>query len=181
MDQSLPFLKNAILLLGAGSHARSVAELALACGYSSADFLDDVSPDAIAPLSDLERLAPSYSAVAIAIGNLPVRKALFDRLVAIGIRCPALIHPTAYVSPSARVAPATLVFPHALIHANASVGTGAIVSAGAILDHDAILGDFSHLDAGAVLPSRVAVPPLTKIQAGQTVLFAPQLPPETAS
>lgn len=172
---------DSILILGGGSHARAVAELAAVCGYSSADFLDDLSPAAIAPLSDLERLAPSYPAVAIAIGNLPVRKALFARLSAVGAHCPPFIHPSAYISPSARIAPAALVFPHALIHANASVGTGTIVSAGAILDHDATLGDFSHLDAGAVVASRGAVPPLTKIQAGQTVLFVPQPPPETAS
>ena len=159
-----------ILVLGAGSHAQAVAELAVACGYSSTDFLDDSSPDAIAPLCDLERLAPSYPAVAIAIGNLPVRKALFARLLAIKAHCPALVHPAAYVSPSARIAPGSLVFPLALIHANASVGTAAIVSAGAILDHDATLADFAHLDAGAVLASRASVPSLVKIPAGQTVL-----------
>lgn len=161
-----------ILILGAGSHALAVAELAAACGYSSADFLDDSSPAAIAPLADLERLALSYRAVAIAIGNLPVRKALFDRLSAVGAHCPPLVHPAACVSPSARIADAALVFPLALIHSNASVGTGAIVSGGAILDHDATLGDFSHLDAGAVLASRASVAPLTKIPAGQTVFPA---------
>lgn len=172
---------SSILVLGAGSHARAVAELTAACGHPSAVFLDDLSPEALAPLSALERLAPFYPAVAIAIGNLPVRKALFDRLSAVGANCPPLVHPTAHVSPSARVAPASLVFPHAVVHSNASVGTGAIVSAGAILDHDATLGDFSHLDAGAVLASRASVPPQTKVLAGQTVLPDSRPVPEAAS
>lgn len=159
-----------ILILGAGSHALAVAELAANCGYPSSDFLDDISPDAVAPLSELERLAPAYPAVAIAIGNLPLRQALLGRLSAIGAHCPPLIHSSAYVSPSAHIAKAALVFPHALIHSNASVGTSAIVSAGAILDHDATLGDFSHLDAGAIVASRASVPPLTKIPAGGCVL-----------
>ena len=160
---------DSILVLGAGAHALAVAELAAACGYSSADFLDDLSPAAIAPLSDLERLVPTYSAVAIAMGNLPLRKTLFERLSAVNARCPSLVHPTAYVSSSARVAEAALVFPHALIHSNASVGMSAIVSAGAILDHDATLGDFSHLDAGAVVAARATVPPLTKVPAGTCI------------
>jgi UDP-3-O-[3-hydroxymyristoyl] glucosamine N-acyltransferase len=159
-----------ILILGAGSHARAVAELAADCGYHSADFLDDAIPVAVAPLADFERLAPTYSAVAIAIGNLPVRKALLDRLVAVGAPCPPLIHSTAYVSPSACIAPAALVFPRAVVHANSVVEAGAIVSAGAVVDHDATLGFCSHLDAGAVLASRASVPPLTKVLAGSRIL-----------
>ena len=163
---------SAILILGAGSHALAVAELAADCGYSSADYLDDISFVAIAPLSELERIAPTYPAVAIAIGNLPVRKALLDRLNAVGAHCPPLIHPTAYVSSSARIEDAALVFPRALVHTNAVVATGAIVSAGAILDHDATLGSCSHLDAGAVVASRATVPPLTKILAGTAFYFS---------
>lgn len=156
------------LILGAGSHARAVAELAADCGYLSADFLDDTSPVAIAPLTDLERLAPTYPAVAIAIGNLPVRQALLGRLSAVGAHCPPLIHSTAYVSPSAHIESAALVFPRALVHTNATIGPGAIVSAGAVIDHDATLGTCSHLDAGAVVASRASVPPLTKIRAGSS-------------
>lgn len=159
----------ALLVIGAGGHGLVVAELAQACGYSRTDFVDDRSPLAIGPLSDLPALVPRYSAAAVSLGDLSLRQSLLDKLEALSVPVPALVHPTAYASPSARIAPGALVLPGAIVNANAVVGKGAIISAGAVIDHDAIIGPCSHVDAGVVVAARACVPPLTKVPAGTCV------------
>lgn len=158
-----------LLILGAGGHGLVVAELARACGFSDIAFADDRAPDAEGTLANLPSLAPRYDAVAVSIGNLPLRQSLLDKLEALSVPVPPLVHPTAYVSPSAHIAPGVLVLPGAIVNANAVVGKGAIISAGAVIDHDAIVGPCSHVDAGAVVAARACVPPLTKVPAGSCV------------
>lgn len=158
-----------ILIVGAGGHGHVVAELARACGYSRIDFADDRSPGAAGALSDIPSLAPRYSATAVSIGNLPLRKALLDRLASLPVPIPALVHPASTVSPSAQIGPGALVLPGAIVHTNAVVGMGAIISAGAVIDHDAVVGPCAHVDAGAVVAARASVPPLTKVPAGTCV------------
>lgn len=162
-------LPASILVVGAGGHGCVVAELARACGYSRIDFADDRSPLAAGTLADLPSLAPRYSAVAVSIGNLPLRRELLGRLESLSVPMPALVHPASTVSPSARIEAGALVLPGAIVHTNAVVGMGAIISAGAIVDHDAVVGPCSHVDAGAVVASRASVPPVTKVPAGTCV------------
>lgn len=158
-----------ILIVGAGRHGHVVAELARACGYTHVEFADDRSPGAAGALSDLPSLAPRYSAAAVSIGNLPLRKELLDRLASLSVPIPALVHPSSTVSPSAQIGPGALVLPGAIVHTNAVVGMGAIISAGAVIDHDAVVGPCAHVDAGAVVAARASVPPLTKVPAGTCV------------
>lgn len=158
-----------LLVLGAGSHGRVVAELARACGYSRIDFVDDRSPQAVGTLADLPALAPRYSAVAVSFGNLPFRRELLKRLEALSVPVPALVSPASTVSPSAQIGPGALVLPGAVVHTNAVVGKGTIVSAGAVIDHDAVIGSCSHVDAGSVVAARASVPPLAKVPAGSCV------------
>lgn len=141
-----------LLIIGAGGHGKVVAETAEACGYQIS-FLDDNSPEAVGTLSEIEKLAPQYDAVFVAIGHNETRKAITDRVG----ECITLIHPTAYVSPSATIGPGTFIAPHAAVNANVIISRGCIVSLGAIVDHDAVIGDYTHIDAGVVCKSRSRV------------------------
>lgn len=165
-----------LLILGAGGHGCVVAELARACGYSRIDFADDRSPLAVGSLDELPSLALRYSAAAVSIGNLPLRRDLLDRLENLSMPIPALVHPSSTVSPSARIGPGVLVLPGAVVHTNAVVGKGAIVSAGAVVDHDADVGPCAHVDAGAVVAARAVVPALAHLPAGTCV--RPSKPPK---
>lgn len=148
-----------LLIIGAGGHGKVVAETAEACGYT-VSFLDDNSPEAVGTLSELEKLAPQYDAVFVAIGNNETRKAITDRVG----ECITLIHPTAYVSPSASLGSGTFIAPHAAVNANVKIGRGCIISLGALIDHDAVIGDYTHIDVGVVCKSRSRVGNLIKLE-----------------
>ena len=174
----------ALLLLGAGGHARVVAETALATGrFSRVAFLDDRCtgpaqlPDQLGwPVigSFAAALDPQvrqqFPAALVAIGNAAVRLQWLPRLAAAGYELPVVVHPAAWVSPSARLGAGSVVFAHAAIQAQAVIGSGAILNTGCSVDHDAQLGDGVHICPGARLAGEVQVGDRSWIGIGASVI-----------
>ena len=173
-----------LLLLGAGGHARVVAETALTTGsFSRIAFLDDRCTGA-AQLPDqlgwpvigpfTAALDPhtrqQFPAVLVAIGNAAVRLQWLPRLAALGYQLPVVIHPTAWVSPSAQLSAGSVVFAQAAIQAQAVIGSGAILNTGCSVDHDAQLGDGVHICPGARLAGEVQVGDRSWIGIGSSVI-----------
>ncbi len=173
-----------LLLLGAGGHARVVAETALSTGlFSRICFLDD-SYTGPAHMSDQlgwpvigpfaaaldPHIRQQFSAALVAIGNAAVRLSWLPRLAASGYELPVVIHPTAWVSPSAKVGGASVVFAQAAIQAHAVLGCGAILNTGCSVDHGAQLADGVHICPGARLAGEVQVGDRSWIGIGASVI-----------
>ena len=142
-----------LLIIGAGGHGQVLAEVAMACGYDRVDFLDDRNPCAVGTTDRAEVLAGRYDGVIVSIGNNDLRRTLIQRLQAVDAPIATLVHPRAFVAPSATLGEGSIVLPGAVVNTNASVGKGCILSIGALVDHDATIDDFSHVNAGAVVPA----------------------------
>jgi sugar O-acyltransferase (sialic acid O-acetyltransferase NeuD family) len=174
----------ALLLLGAGGHARVVAETALATGrFSRIAFLDDrcsgpaqlpdqLSWPVIGPFAaalDLQ-IRQQFPAALVATGNAGVRLQWLLRLAAAGYELPVVIHPTAWLSPSTQIGIGSMVFAQAAIQAQAVIGSGAILNSGCSVDHDAQLGDGVHICPGARLAGEVQVGHRSWIGIGASVI-----------
>lgn len=170
---------SALLILGAGGHAKVVAETALASGVASRiAFLDErtlppvLNWPVLGPLD--KTLEPSireqFPAALVAIGNPATRLLWIDRLHAAGYRLPLLIHPSAWISPSAQIGPASVVFAQVAVQAQALIGSGAILNTGCSVDHDAQLADGVHLCPGARLAGEVHVGARSWIGIGASVI-----------
>ena len=174
----------ALLLLGAGGHARVVAETALATGrFSHVSFLDDRCtgpsqlPDqlgwpVIGPFAAAfdPQICQQFPSALVAIGNAAVRMQWVPRLAAAGYELPIVIHPTACVSPSAQLGVGTVVFAQAAIQAQAVIGSGAILNTGCSVDHDCQLGHGVHICPGARLAGEVQVGDRSWIGIGSSVI-----------
>lgn len=165
-----------LLILGAGDHARVVAETAEAMKnadgqkiYERIDFLDDHSEYAVGGLEDLEVKGQEYDEVFCGIGDNGLRKQLLEQSEAFKLTVPALVHPTAYISPSAVVGKGTIVEPGAVINANAVIGVGCIVSIGAVIDHDVTIEEYAHVNTAAICKARSRVRAGARIDAGMVV------------
>lgn len=173
-----------LLLLGAGGHARVVAETALATGrFSRIAFLDDRCsgpaqlPDqlgwpVIGPFAAAldPQIRQQFSAALVAIGNAAVRLQWLAHLAAAGYELPVLIHPSAWLSPSAQIGIGSVVFAQAAIQAQAVIGSGVILNTGCCVDHDAQLGDGVHICPGARLAGEVQVGDRSWIGIGASVI-----------
>ena len=173
-----------LLILGAGGHAKVVAETAISCGVaSSVAFLDDrcssldvflsvlgwpvIGPLALALQADT---SSQFDAAVVAIGHASTRLHWIQQLQDIGYHLPVLMHPTAWVSPSAHLGPASVVFAQVAVQAQVSIGTGAILNTGCSVDHDAQLADGVHICPGARLAGDVNVGARSWIGIGASVI-----------
>ena len=173
-----------LLILGAGGHAKVVAETAMACGVaSSIAFLDDccASPDTcpsvlgwpvIGPLALAQQahIRSQFDAAVVAIGHAVTRLFWIEKLQLARYSLPVLIHPTAWVSSSAQIGPASVVFALAAVQAQASIGKGAILNTCSSVDHDAQLSDAVHICPGSRLAGEVKVGARTWIGIGASVI-----------
>lgn len=163
-------MNGSILILGAGSFGQTLAETAMACGYSRISFLDDESPMAVGKLREAERFLADYPEAIVAIGSSALRERLQRQLREWGFCLPVLMHPTAYISPTAQLGEGCFLGPKAVVNTGACVGQGCILSVGAIVDHHARIGDWCQINTGSIVKAGAVVPPHTKLEAGEVVL-----------
>ena len=175
---------SSLLVLGAGGHARVLAEAALASGsFTDLAFLDDrytSSPTptliygfpVLGPLSCVSdiNLLNRYPSASIGMGDSNLRSSWFDTLHLHGYHLPVITHPTAWVSPSAELGLGTVVFSQSVVQANATIGTASIINSCASVDHDVALGDFVHICPGAHLAGGVRVGNHSFIGIGSSVI-----------
>jgi len=175
---------SALLLLGAGGHAKVVAETAIASGqFSQIGYLDDrfTGPGQQRPIlgwpllgtfaQAMEpELTQQWRAAFVAIGNSRLRLQFLQRLSDAGYQLPVLIHPTAWVSPSAQIGHGSAVFARATVQAQAQIGRGAILNTSCSVDHDAQLADGVHICPGAHLAGEVEVGARSWIGIGSSVI-----------
>jgi UDP-perosamine 4-acetyltransferase len=163
-----------LLILGAGGHARAVADLAVACGFTVAGFTDRTAgPGVIGGDADLAALsrAGRMAAGVVGVGNaaLARRPELFALLRAAGVATPSLVHPRAVVSPSCRVGDGAVVFP-AILGAHVTVGDNAVLYSGVVAEHECRIGDHAYLAPGVILSGAVTIERGAFVGAGAVLL-----------
>lgn len=153
-----------LVIIGAGGHAVSVANVAISAGYAIECFVDEskqgsnvLGYSVIGNISALDNVyARSY---AIAIGDNALRERVYGDLLALWpeLEFPPLVHQSASISPFAEVGPGTVVMPQAVIGPASRVGRFCILNTRASLDHDCVMQDFSSLAPGAVTGGNVNI------------------------
>lgn len=158
--QSLPDL----VIVGAGGHATSVADVAVAAGHRIRCFVDPIRAgcsifgiDIVASLG-VAGSARGLSCV-IAIGDNSARACVSRDLLLTypDLIFPVVIHPAASISPFAHLGDGTVVMAGAVIGPATVVGRFCIVNTLASVDHDCLLNDFASMAPGSHTGGRVSV------------------------
>ncbi len=172
-----------VILLGAGGHAKVVAELVRAVGLRLEGVCDPAFAAAGVPewrglrvLGDdtaLNRFHPKAYQLALGIGSLPgsqLRAARYHALTALGYFFPKLIHPSAVVDESVDVANGAQIMAGVILQPDVRIGCNTIINTGARIDHDTKIGHHAHIAPGAVLCGGICVGDNTFIGASATLL-----------
>jgi sugar O-acyltransferase (sialic acid O-acetyltransferase NeuD family) len=156
-------------LIGAGGHARVVADILAESGHPPIAFLDDAPMhnliSDIRVIQGLELPEPNASVI-VAVGDNFVRATLAARYSVFGVA----IHPSARVSRHAEIGPGSVVMAGAVINAGARVGAHCIINSCASIDHDCLIADFAHVAPGATLGGNVQVGSGAMIGLGANVI-----------
>lgn len=158
-------MTQAVVMVGAGGHAKVCIELLQAMGETVAYCIaGDDAPAAclgvpvLAGDDQLARLrAEGYDRVFIAIGANRIRARLGAAATELGYALVNAISPRATVSPSARLGRGVAVMAGAVINADAVIGDLAIINTGATVDHDSIIGASAHIAPQSALAGNVSV------------------------
>lgn len=168
-------MKQNLLILGAGGHAKVVIETARRCGYEpSAVFDDDKSligseVTGVPIKNTIDSLAIDISENAIiAIGSNRVRKLIAQKFQK--INWVTLLHPNAYICSSAKISAGTLVCAGVVIQPDAKIGNHVIINTGANIDHDCLVADYCHICPGVNLAGGVQIEEGTMVGIGASVI-----------
>ncbi len=165
-----------LAILGAGGHARVVADCAERLGYSRIVFFDDGLEQQVpegwtlgGTWAELIARIDGFDDFVVGIGDNAMRLDRHRALIGAGGRAATLIHPAATVSSRARVGAGTVVFAGAVLNIGAMVGDACILNTGCGVDHDSRLGDGVHISPGAHLAGGVSVDEASWIGIGSSV------------
>lgn len=160
-----------VVIIGAGGHARVIADIVQCRGDKVLGFLDDRDAENFRKLTILGKIADAlqyreYKFI-IGIGRNETRKSISERYGELDYY--TAVHPAAVVAQDVVIAPGCVVMANAVINTGSMVGKHCIINTGATVDHDSVLRDYAHVSPGANLSGTVYVGDGTWIGTGAVV------------
>jgi sugar O-acyltransferase (sialic acid O-acetyltransferase NeuD family) len=162
-------IKDNLILIGAGGHARSCIDviehqgrfqIAGLVGLPEQLHTQHLGYAVIGTDSDLPALAKTYQYALITIGQIETaedRMRLYQQVTQLGFQLPIIIAPTAHVSRHAKVGAGTIIMHGAIVNTGANVGNNCIINNRALIEHDASVADHCHISTGTILNGNVTV------------------------
>ncbi len=162
-----------IIIIGAGGHAKVIADIVLKSGVPLLGFLDDAAVGAVygeytvlGKVADCMQFADKVRFI-IGIGNNATRRRIAEQYA---LDWATAVHPSAQLALGVTLGEGTAVMANAVINSDAVIGKHCIVNTAAVVEHDAVLGNFVHVSPHATLCGVVTVGDNTQIGAGATVI-----------
>ncbi len=162
-----------VIIIGAGGHAKVIADIVRKSGDNLVGFLDD-SKQAGSDFFDgfILGKTDTYGEYAekefiIAIGNNIIRQRIAEQMQ--GVTFYTAIHPTAVIAEGVTVGEGSCVMANAVVNADATIGKHCIVNTAAVVEHDNVLSDYVHISPVAALAGTVTVGERTHIGIGAKV------------
>lgn len=173
---------NGVLIVGAGGHAKVVADILQANGMVVHGFLDDdpgtwgqtrLGLPVLGAIGSFAAYAPD--ALIAGVGSNAARQHIVQKIEGITSQSPdALwcnaIHPRACVAPSAQVGHGLVVAAQAVINPDSDIGDHVVINTGATIDHDCRIGSCAHIAPGVHLAGNVVVEEGAFIGIGSVVI-----------
>jgi sugar O-acyltransferase (sialic acid O-acetyltransferase NeuD family) len=156
-------MKPAVIIIGAGGHAKVVADALLCAGEQVLGFTD---PDAtkhghrvlglpvLGSDAVLAERSPEDTWLANGIGGIrgePLRRQVQTALQQRGWRFIDVRHPSVVISPFAVIGAGAQLMAGCVVQAGARIGDGTIINTCAVIEHDVHVGDFAHIAPRAVV------------------------------
>ena len=126
-----------VIIIGAGGHAKVIADIIYKSGDNLIGFLDDnidlqnkkvfLDKSVIGLVTDCEAIQEKNQEYffVVGIGNNYIRKEIFEKC---RLNYYTAIHPSAIISNQVQIGKGTVIMANAVINANADIGTNCIIN-----------------------------------------------------
>lgn len=165
-----------VVIIGAGGHAKVIADIIIKSGDEVVGFLDDnIEKDTIVidnykvigKTEDCLKLKEDKELYfIIAIGNNFTRKDIAEKY---NLNYYTAIHPTAIIAMQVQIEKGTVIMANTCINPNTKIGKHCIINTGAIVEHDNIIDDYVHISPNATLCGTVTIGEGIHIGAGSVI------------
>lgn len=156
-----------VIIIGAGGHAKVVADIVKKSGDRVIGFLDDFSKgDNI--LGSIDKCV-EFDGVyfVIGIGNNAVRKKIAEKYTELIYY--TAIHPTAVIGEGVSIGKGSVVMANVVINLDTKIGEHCIINTATVIEHDNDIADYAHISPNATLCGTVSVGERTHIGAAAVV------------
>jgi sugar O-acyltransferase (sialic acid O-acetyltransferase NeuD family) len=168
-----------ILIIGAGGHARVIADIIRLQGHSIVGYLDDATSligQQIHGLPVLGRVdtyqSYTYDKIVLGIGSNQIRFTL--RTVYINDLPQdywhTAIHPSAIIGHFTTIGIGSVIMAGVIINPGTQIKQHTIINTGAIIDHDCTIDDYAHIAPGVNLSGGVKVGTGTLVGIGASAI-----------
>jgi len=166
-------IRNNLYLVGAGSHARSLLNLAELSGLKIAGIYENSFAageqvnhcDIIGTFSDIKK----DDILILAVGNNIKREDIFTEYRT-QIYEEGLIHPSAVLEPRVTMGCSNQVFAGVYLNSNVKTGDNNIINTKSVLEHEVVIGNHNHISVGAMICGRTKIGNRCFIGAGAIVI-----------
>lgn len=166
-----------VVIIGAGGHAKVIADIIQKSQDIVLGFLDDNLEKGKKVICDYEVLGTVEECLQlkeqdeniefiIAIGNNLIRKQIANKYQ---LKYYTATHPSTQIGIDVEIQEGTVVMANACINSSAKIGKHCIINTGAIIEHDNIIDNYVHISPNASLAGTVKVGENTHIGIGAVV------------
>ena len=163
-----------VIIIGAGGHAKVIADIIYESGDNLIGFLDDnlankgkeiyLGKKVIGTTKDIEIYNKNY--FIIGIGNNSIRKKINNEN---NLKLYTAIHPSAIIAEDVKIGTGSVIMAGVVINPGTVIGKNCIINTCSSLDHDNLLEDYVHIAPGAHLAGTVTIKEGTWICTGAIV------------
>ena len=162
-----------VIIIGAGGHAKVIADIIIKSGDRLIGFIDDNLPKdsmvinypVLGKTEDIYKFGDTASFI-IGIGNNYTRKQIAERH---DIKWHTAIHPSAVISIDVDIGEGTAIMANAVINPSTKISRHCIINSGAVVEHDNTIADYVHVSPNASTGGTVNIGALTHIGIGAVV------------
>lgn len=164
-----------VIIIGAGGHAKVIADIIYKSGDNLIGFLDDnlankgkeiyLGKKVLGTTKDIKIYNKNY--FVIGIGNNSIRKKINNEN---NLKLYTAIHPSAIIAQDVKIGTGSVIMAGVVINPGTVIGKNCIINTCSSLDHDNLLEDYVHISPGAHLAGTVSVKEGTWICTGATII-----------
>ncbi len=163
-----------VIIVGAGGHAKVIADIVRKSGDNLIGFLDDKKEAGSAffdgfilgTIASYEEYPDAQ--FIIGIGDNAIREAVSKKMGSVSFY--TAVHPTAVIGEGVTIGDGSAVMANAVVNADATIGAHCIINTASVVEHDNKIGDYVHISPGAALAGTVSVGERTHIGIGAKVI-----------
>lgn len=169
-----------VFILGVGRNTASILDLVEDCNFRVEGLLH-YNTERIGELFSgytingcseewLEKPSLAGMNFVLSMGDIPVRKELYERIIARGGSFPSLIHPTAIVSKRAHLGNGVLIMPQSIVQADVCIGDNTVITMNSTIAHSTTIGSHCFISGHSLIGAYMQIEDEVMIGQGCTLV-----------